>query len=602
LPFISLAAHVALAALTALGWLGAGSALLARLPRSGDVLLDALNRLGVGAIGFALVTFGAGLAGLLYRWLYVPALVVCAFVGLVTLRRILPALPRPNLTVWPWWQRALAASIAVAVLLVVVATGAPVTAFDALHYHASAPARYVEAHRVLEIDWSWSSYQPFTVEMLVTDGGLLWDSIQGAFAPLTLALATLVAVIGMGLRVGSRGLALLAGGAFFLQPLIALEASGTLIESGLAFAVALAAWNIAVYARGGAVPFVALAGFFAGAAAGMKYVGLFVPIAALVALVLAARPRLSPSALAAFAVPAALVALPWYVKNAVETGNPIYPFVFGGVNEDARRWIDEAIHEHGEGRTPIDALLLPFRLVAQGNDFDRGSWLSPLVVIFPVLSLLDATRRRWCIPALAGALVYLAAWFATSQQARFLLPLAPVLSILAAIGIFALAAKGRAGRLVAGAAAGAAFLTGFAMSAVYTAQFAPVALGLEDREHFLSAKTAYFDGVERLNAMLDDDDKVLLDFAGVLYVEDPYVVWTPIVLPTPAPVAETRRFARENGLTHAAVLEVNLAARSAQLRALGARELTVVDVQAPVFGLRIQRGQPELLHVYELGG
>jgi hypothetical protein len=597
LPFVSWLAHVALAGLTALGWFGLGSLLLARVRPTGDGLLDALNRFGLGAVAFALLTFFAGLAGLLYPAVYVPVLVACAVAGGAALRRakrVRGSEPRRG------WELALAALLAATVLLVVLAAGAPVTAFDSLHYHAAAPARFAEAHELLEFEWGWSTYQPFTVEMLVTDGVLLWDSIQGAFAPLLLALGALAATIGMGSRIGGRGLGLLAGAIFFVQPLLVFEASGTLIESGLAFAAALAAWNLAVFARSGDRAAVALGGLFAGAAAGMKYVGLFVLLAAGVALVLFARRRLNLGALAIFAAPAALVALPWYVKNLVQTGNPLFPFVFGGVNEYAERWIDSGIHEHGHGRGPLDALALPFLLLAEGDDFDRGSWLSPLFLLFAPLSLLDERRRRACALTLATVGVYLAAWFETSQQARFLLPIAPVLAVLAALGVVALARRGRVGRLAAPLVAGAALVTGFAMSAAYTAQFVPVALGLQDRDEFLEAKTPYYPGVQWLNGELGKEDVALLDFAAVLYMDDPYLVWTPVVLPIEADAAETRRFARANRLTHAAILDVNLEARRPQLDILGARRVATIAVHAPAFGLRITRGQPEQLHVYEL--
>ena len=586
--------------MTALAWLGLGSLLLTPLRRSGDALLDTLNRFGVGAVGFALLTFAAGLAGLLYRAAYVPALALCALLGLAELRRVLPLIPRPHPRSWPAWQVAAAALVCGSVVLVVIAAGAPVTAFDALHYHASAAARYAEGHRLLEIEWSWSSYQPFTVEMLVTDGVLLWDSVQGAFAPLLLALGALAAVLGMGFRVGGRGVAILAGAIFFVQPLMAFEASGTLVENGLAFAVALAGWNLATFVRTADTGAVALGGLFAGAAAGMKYVGLFVVLTAAAGLVLAMRRRLTPAAVALFAAPAALVALPWYVKNLVQTGNPLYPFVFGGLNEYAQAWIDSAIHEHGHGRGPVDALLLPFRLLGAGDDFDRGSWLSPLLLVFAPLALFDERRRRWGAVALGAGLVYAASWFATSQQARFLLPIAPLLAVLAAVGILALARRGRLASIVVPLAAGGALSLCFAMSAVYTAQLTPVALGFEDRDEFLEAKTPYYDGIRWLNRNLGDDDVALLDFSAVLYVEDSYVVWTPVVLPIEYGPTATRRFADANGLTHAAILEVNLEARRPQLDVLGARRVATVPVHAPVFGLRLTRGQPERLHIFEL--
>ncbi len=599
--FAECVTHLALAATTATGWLGLGSVVLARTRSTGDVLLDTLNRVGVGAVGFALLTLGAAAAGALYTAVYVPFLGVFAIVGLIAALRVARDVPRPRVRSWPRWQLGLAGLLVATCVLTAVATCAPVTTFDALHYHAAAPARYAEAHELLEFEWGWSSYQPFTVEMLVTDGVLLRDSVQGAFASYLLALFALAAVVGMGRRVGGRATALLGGATFAVQPLLAFEASGTLVETGLAFVVALAAWNGAAWVVGRDPTALVLCGAFAGAATGMKYVGLFVPIAAAVGLLVALRGRFPAGAVLACAVPAALVGLPWYVKNAIQTGNPLFPFVFGGVTDEARRFVEGGIREHGAGRGPLDAALLPFRLLADGDAFDRGSWLSPLPLLFAPLSLLDARARRVSVPALAGAGAFLAAWFATSQQARFLLAVAPVLSVLAAIGMQALARRGALGRLVAVGVTAAALSTGFAMIAVYTAQFLPVALGAQDRDEFLETKTPYYDGVRRLNRLLGEDDRVLLDFAAVLYVEDPYVVWTPLVVSTQAGPAEARRFAAAEGLTHAAVLEVNREARQPTLDALGARRIATVPVHAPVFGLRIARGQPELLHVYELG-
>ena len=57
--------HVLLAGATLLAWLGAGSLVLLPLGATGDRLLDGLNRIGVGALAFALATFASGWASAL---------------------------------------------------------------------------------------------------------------------------------------------------------------------------------------------------------------------------------------------------------------------------------------------------------------------------------------------------------------------------------------------------------------------------------------------------------------------------------------------------------------------------------------------------------
>ena len=65
-----------------------------------------------------------------------------------------------------------------------------------------------------------SSYEPFTVQMLVLDGFLLWDSVQGAFTPFLLALVAVAAVAGAAERIAGRTVALLAAAVFGAQPLM----------------------------------------------------------------------------------------------------------------------------------------------------------------------------------------------------------------------------------------------------------------------------------------------------------------------------------------------------------------------------------------------
>ena len=139
--------------------------------------------------------------------------------------------------------------------------------------------------------------------MLVLDGFLLWDSVQGAFAPFLLSLVAVAAVAGAAERLAGRTVALLAAAVFFAQPLMLWEATSTFIESGLACAVALAGWNLLRFARHGERRSLVLAGLFAGGAAGMKYLGLIAVLALTVAAAIALHRRLTLARVLAFAAP-----------------------------------------------------------------------------------------------------------------------------------------------------------------------------------------------------------------------------------------------------------------------------------------------------------
>ena len=209
--------------------------------------------------------------GLLYALPFIVLTALAAFAGAIRSSALLGRVRLPRLA---RWELALVALLGVYVVFAVVVTAAPISSEDALAYHAAGPALSESSHHLRELWWSWESYQPFTVELLVLDGFLLWDGVQGAFAPLLLGLASLVAVVGAAERIAGRTVALLAGVVFFAQPFMLWQATSTFVEPGLALVIALACWNLWRFAGTGQTWCVALAGIFTGAAAGMKYTGV----------------------------------------------------------------------------------------------------------------------------------------------------------------------------------------------------------------------------------------------------------------------------------------------------------------------------------------
>jgi hypothetical protein len=593
-------AHIALAAVTAVAWVGAGTLVLAPLARSGDRALDLLNRFGAGAVAFALVTFAVGWLGLLYPAAYVPVLAGAALVGAVELWRSLRSAHFPRRGAWPPWQVALAALIALYVLADVALTCAPISSADALFYHATAPELFERGHRIEEVPWSWQSYQPFTVELLVLDGFILWDSVQGAFAPLLLGLGAAATVLVAAHRLAGRKIALLATALFVAQPFALWLFTSTFVEPAAAFTVALASANLVRFVRGAGIEALVLAGLFTGATAGMKYVAAGAAVVLTVAALVLLRRRLSLRLAAAFGLPALVVAAPWYVKNLILTGDPVYPILFGWENEEARVAARDSFDNYGYGHSPVDLLLLPVRLLADAEPFDRAEYITPLFLLFAPAALLATQARRAVVAALAGVAAFVVVWFLGVQDSRYLLLAMPVLAVVAAVGIVALAEQGRLGRLVAVGGTIAAFAVGGAVSVAYAGQFAPLLAGRQTEGDFLLEEVSYHESVAWLNANLPPDAVVALDHVFVLHVDRPALTWNADALPGSAGPRETREFVRRYGITHALVFATNTT-RVRQLGYVGARRVARITARPVISRTLGDKGPPEALDVYEIG-
>jgi hypothetical protein len=271
--------------------------------------------------------------------------------------------------------------------------------------------------------------------------------------------------------------------------------------------------------------------------------------------------------------------------------------VFGAVNEDATRDMEAVLDGYGHGRSASDVLLLPVRLLGDADAFDRGDRMSPLLWLFAPLTLGLRQLRRVVVPIWIGIAAYLAAWFVGSQQARFLVLLMPVLALLAAIAIVSVARTGRLGRVVTVAVVAGALVAGLGVSTLYASRFVAVSAGFESQDEFLRRKAPYYDATVWVNTNLPRDARVLTDVRAALYLERPYVVWTPSALPASAAAAEVREFVRRNRLTHA-VVHAPTTPHVVQARQAGGRVVARVTAHTVTSRTLDELGPPETFLVF----
>jgi len=348
--------------------------------------------------------------------------------------------------------------------------------YDALSYHLELPREWFVGGRIETLPHCVYSAFPGFVEA----ASLHLTSLLGGAAPhgvalapqllhAMMAVAEAVAVGGMAATLagpdtrratwaGAAGFVLLLG-----IPWVVVTASLAYDEMAvlLMAATAMLAWQVgrrsddAGTARGPTTRAGIAVGVALGAAIGAKLtaVGMVALPFAAWAMVdavpggIRARARTAGVALVAMLV----VLLPWLVRNAVDSGSPIFPF--GGTGGD---WLPEQFARFGAGHSAPAGLGIGGRFEAlwdhafregMGAAPDADPWLPQWGIAFWI-GLVGLAGLAIRMPRAAAALAVMLAsqvafWMiATHLKPRFLLPCAVPLCVAAAAAMAPLAARG----------------------------------------------------------------------------------------------------------------------------------------------------------------
>jgi 4-amino-4-deoxy-L-arabinose transferase-like glycosyltransferase len=558
---------IAVAAFVLIGACAAGRLLL-RVLRV-DSPLTRLERFvfsaGLGLAALSLLTLGSGLAGMLNRWLLGGVLVaaVIAEVAIRAFRRdggTPSGLPADDAGRLKW-----ICLLTAVPFLLAIALGAmlPSFDFDVKEYHLQGPKEYFQNGRIAFLPHNVYTSFPFLTEMLSLLGMVLRDdwergalagkAVLASFAPLT-ALGLYAA----GRRWFGATAGCLAALFFITTPWTYRISIIAYAEGGLTFFLFAALFAVMLGIRGRRsevgetthhspltthdARLFLLAGLFAGSAMACKYPGV-VQVVIPLGLAAAFFPRFVLSSRSewwkhglrygtAFALGTAITVGPWLLKNAVETGNPVYPLLwsaFGGRDWDAETNAKWKAGHSPDNYAPSDAAEKFIDVVA------KSDWQSPLLFAFAPLAFFvgrianpsssvgrirnpsyGTAVRLW----LYIAFLFAAWWGLTHRIDRFWVPMIPVVALLAGVGA-AWCAQRAAGFAVTVVLVGA--------TVVYNLAFITTALCgynayLIDYDAAAKQVAEFEPGLTFLNRRLPRDAKVLcVGEAAVLYARRPVV-------------------------------------------------------------------------------
>ncbi|MDP8222037.1 MAG: hypothetical protein P9L99_01640 [Candidatus Lernaella stagnicola] len=402
-----------------------------------------LRLLAALLIAFGFVTGVGGILGIV-GLLGVPGYLVLLWGGAAA-AWFGPQPPTATRVASPSWSRsgvALAGLVLAAAAVHAGYLGAklaqPAVEYDALTYHLHFPAQWLAAGRVFLIDTPFGDaapgYAPATGELWYAWLMAPWrgavdnvfafklsgvDALAkvGQFPFLILALAALAA---MGRRlVGKHSAAYLPAAMFALVPWVIRQASSPAVDLMMSSLLLTALAFAVEHAHRSDRRFALFAGASLGLAAGVKFLALsYAPLVAAPLLVTFVRRR-EKRLFAWWLGAAAVTAAPWYVRNWIVTGNPLFPL---HVSLGSLSLFSGAFTREAMLASPFHVPSFIDALPVIGQAF--GFWFVPVALIGVVGGLIAAWREpRWRMVGWIApvALVWHFLIVPYSSQDRFLL-------------------------------------------------------------------------------------------------------------------------------------------------------------------------------------
>ncbi|HSB90944.1 MAG TPA: glycosyltransferase family 39 protein [Anaerolineales bacterium] len=528
--------------------------------------------LGLGLLGLAILLFG--LAGLFDARVFLALLIVALLVGRRSLGAVLESLARlPGRAVQSARQVGLLGIASLAGSLVIAAIAGlqaltPPWDYDGLMYHLQAPRLYLDAGRVFLTPDLWQANGPMLGEMLYGLGLAFGSDVFARLLHLVLAFVLAAAVAGVaarscGARAGWIAFAVMVG-----IPIYPMWGQLAFADLFWALNEWLAVAALLVWTSERRDEWLIVAGVFTGFALGSKYLALGLAPLLLVWIVVHDRReggRVILRDAARLVLPAVALSAPWFLKNLAWTGNPVYPFVFGGPGWDEARLslLMAYLRSFGTGHGLMDYVMLPWNVYAQHVRFgtfmttiELPGLLFPLAILAPFLHPGRATR-----PLAWLALGRFVVWALGSQQIRLLLPIFPVAGVLTAAVLDrlweALGARPGLRVVVPGLLIGGLAAT-LAYQIIFLSNTRPLSVvaGAESKDAFLERAVYDYAALRYVRQALPRESRVAMLWDGQGYYCDDRCLpdadqsrWVQMVEAAPAIGAMTRAL-RDQRVTH----------------------------------------------------
>ncbi len=435
-----------------------------------------------------------------------------------------------------WGRAVFSLTILLFGVFLLVQCNTPILARDSLIYHLQTAKLWLEEGKIVEIPWLEWSYFP----MLMSLAYLGFLKLGADFLTPYYHLSYLFCVSAVVARyierqTGDRELSVIGFLLTLTLPLAIGVGVSPMADLGVSLGFAIATYLTATE-REVSTRDAILAGVALGFALSMKYVAflaasLFVPFLFFVYLRGGIAPSVAFRRVGTMSIMTLFIVLPWLVRNALWTGNPMHPFLSGLFgSSDAVPFMGELkpipYRREAFGESWLELLLLPFRMILFGEDDNAEKFagvLSPILLLgfLPLLSKRNRSRSWVFFAALTLGAYWVFSLLLFYAYSRYLLSLLILGISLTCVGIdqFSQLRDGRYRRWIQLACLGVHLF----FAAMYCVRFEqrtdafPYLLSRQTKAEYLRAHLTEYAMIEYMNEHIPDDSLVYLLLTGNRY-------------------------------------------------------------------------------------
>lgn len=387
-----------------------------------------------GFPALALATFGLALIGLLHPLLWIlPGGIILARV-----KRLLECLKGMGTELFTygkeeyayfgrgiWWTMLIL--LAATFLPHALSNTYPTTETDAINYHLYPARVYAELHRWVSLPDN-PNFWPENMEMLYSLAFLLRSQVGAQLVhALSFPLIGLV-IVAFTRRFNLPPVGMPAMLLLISMPVVSfVVGDSTSNDVPLALFVMLSLFMLFLWRERRTNLLLALAAVGLGTALGMKHLALLTVPFFLVFFPLVLRGEgkgrfawFKPMLL--FFSPALLVALPWYLKSLVQTGNPIWPMFsrfLPGIHNEFGAILYEVTRQSFGLWDPSEWYRIPF-LMSFGDGIKLDGTLGPIPLFLTIVLLWVRPKGRVVQPLVLFCALSFLTWLVVVQEVRYL--------------------------------------------------------------------------------------------------------------------------------------------------------------------------------------